>query len=295
MKNEFLKNCVICPRKCAVNRYERMGFCKSSDKIKINTYQLHHWEEPVISGTQGSGTIFFSHCNLQCVFCQNYKISFSGYGKEFSNEEACAIMLDLQNRNAHNINLVSPTHYTPQLAETLVMAKASGLKIPVVWNTNGYEEVESLKLLEGLVDIYMPDFKYLNSGISRKYSDAADYPAKAKAAIKEMARQVGHLKVDNGLAWKGLLIRILVMPNDLNNTTDTLIWIAENLGIKTYISLMGQYYPTNMTAKYVEINRAITLEEYGIARNQLEILGFENGFLQGVGSSSEYTPDFESS
>lgn len=293
MKNKLLEHCVICPRACGINRYESLGFCKSSYKIKINTYQLHQWEEPVISGTKGSGTIFFSNCNLQCVFCQNYKISYSGFGKEYTTAEVCAMMLDLQNKGAHNINLVSPAHFTPQLLEVLPMAKNKGLTIPIVWNTNGYEEVETLNLLDGLVAIYMPDFKYSMNEIAYKYSHAADYPLKVKAAIKAMYNQVGHLKVDDGLAWRGLLIRVLVMPNDYNNIAETLRWIAENIGTKTHISLMGQYYPTNKTSHYPEINRAITQEEYNFAKNKLEELGFENGFQQGVGSSSAYTPNFE--
>jgi putative pyruvate formate lyase activating enzyme len=284
--------CNICPRKCNVDRSEKTGICGCTDKLKVNIYQLHYGEEPVISGKNGSGTIFFSGCNLKCVFCQNSNISYLGHGKEYSNEEVSNMMLELQVKNAHNINLVTPAHFTIQLKDTILLAKQKGLNIPVVWNTNAYEETDTLKTIEGLIDIYMPDFKYFNPEMSLKYSGAKDYPEKAKEAIKEMFRQTGHLKLKKGIAYKGLLIRLLVLPHNLNSIELILEWIKDNLGSETFISLMGQYYPTHKANNFKELSRGIYAKEYEFACEQLEKYGFENGFIQDIGSTSGWTPDF---
>ncbi len=285
--------CNICPGKCNVNRAEKRGICGCSDKVKVNIYQLHYGEEPVISGSNGSGTIFFSGCNLGCVFCQNYTISQLGNGSEYSIDELSKMMLSLQAKKAHNINLVTPTHFTPQIKEAIIAAKQNGLTIPIAWNTNAYEEVDTLKTVEGLADIYMPDFKYFNRDMSFKYSGAKDYPDKAKEAIKEMFRQAGHLKVKNGIAYKGLLIRLLVLPGNLNSVELIIKWINDNIGNETFISLMGQYYPAHKANNFKELSRGITSREYEFASEQLEKYGFENGFLQDISSDPGWTPDFE--
>ena len=302
-----MPKCNICPRKCNVNRLEKKGVCGCSDMLIINLYQLHFGEEPVISGKNGSGTIFFSGCNLGCVYCQNYTISQLRHGNEYSIYDVSNMMLELQSQNAHNINLVTPSHFTTQIREAIIIAKQNGLNIPVIWNTNGYEEVDTLKTLEGLVDIYMPDFKYFNSELSLKYSGAKDYSEKARLAVKEMYRQVGHIKLKVGsqklkdkdqtinseIAYKGLLIRLLVLPHNLNSIENIIEWIFENLGNETFISLMGQYYPANKSNNYKELARGITKKEYLFAQEQLEKYGFENGFIQDVGSDSDWTPKFE--
>ena len=290
---QVLHNCNICPRKCNVNRHLKLGFCESSENIKINIYQLHHWEEPIISGTQGSGTIFFSSCNLKCVYCQNHKISFQNYGSFYNVDELSNIMLELQSKGAHNINFVTPAHFSKQIKDSIIIAKDKGLNIPIVWNTNAFEEVDSLKELEGLVDIYLPDFKYFDSEMSLKYSGAKDYPDKAKNAILEMYRQVGNIKVYDGIAFKGMMIRLLILPENINGIEKILNWIYENIGNKVFISLMGQYYPTHQANLFPEINRAITNLEYNFAIEQMEKFGFENGFIQDIGSSSKYTPEFK--
>lgn len=287
-----MTNCNICPRKCNVDRSVKRGVCGCSDKPKVNIYQLHYGEEPVISGTNGSGTIFFSGCNLSCLYCQNYTISQLRHGKEYNIDELSNMMLELQRQNAHNINLVTPTHFTLQIKEAIILAKAKGLMLPVVWNSNAYEEVDTLKEVEGLVDIYMPDFKYYTPEMSFKFSGARDYPEKAKEAILEMFRQVGHIKTKKEIAYKGLLIRLLVLPYNLNSIEHIIKWINDNIGNEAFISLMGQYYPAHKALNYKELSRGITSKEYLFAQEQLDKYGFENGFVQDIGSTSDWTPDF---
>lgn len=287
-----LKNCNICPRNCGVNRFVETGYCKAMDKIRINLYQLHFGEEPNLSGKNGSGTIFFSYCNTTCVYCQNFSISQFGWGKEVSKEKLADIMLGLQGAGANNINLVTPTHYTPQIIESIKLAKAQGLNIPIVWNSNAYESVSTLKELEGLVDIYLPDFRYFDNQAAKNYSDAGDYREVAVKAVSEMFRQVGHIEEIDDIAVKGLLIRILILPENKNRVDKIMDWIYENIGKETYISLMGQYYPTYSTNAYPELNRTITEEEYNFAVDKLNSLDFENGYIQDRGSTDEWTPDF---
>jgi putative pyruvate formate lyase activating enzyme len=286
------QHCTLCPRNCGVNRYETTGYCHSTANLKMNVAQLHFGEEPPISGTKGSGTIFLSNCNLQCVFCQNYQISDFGQGKEISLETLVQMMLDLQNKGAHNINFVTPTHFTPHLRQAIIEARKAGLHIPIVWNSNAYEKVETLKTLEGLVDIYLPDLKYAAGILSYKYSAAKDYPAMARSAIQEMHRQAGNLVYTNGIASRGLIIRLLVLPNHLAGIRESLYWIHENLGPDTYISLMGQYYPTHKALEFKEINRSITPDEYNEIAELVSDLGFVNGFIQDIGSTSDWTPKF---
>jgi putative pyruvate formate lyase activating enzyme len=292
MPNSLLSKCLICPRACGVDRHVQAGACGSGATLRVNCSQLHFWEEPVISGSRGSGTVFFSGCNLRCVYCQNYVISQEHRGSSCSVDELAERMLDLQGQGAHNINLVTPTHFTPLIRDSLVLAKGNGLTVPVVWNSNAYETVETLRSLTGLVDLYLPDFRYFDDTVGRTYSDAPGYPECAKSAILEMFRQVGHLRVVGGIATAGLLIRILVLPGNVNRADRILAWIAEALGNETYLSLMGQYYPTYHAAEHPEINRPVSHAEYGALEDLLEELGFDNGFVQEIGSSSDYTPDF---
>lgn len=295
MEPDNPEKCIQCPRLCEVDRITTRGFCKAPEDLKINLYQLHFGEEPVISGTKGSGTIFFSYCNMRCVYCQNYKISDWGNGKHISEDELADIMLELQEKGAHNINLVTPTHYSYNIKNALIKAKSKGLKLPIVWNSNGYENIEILKEMEGLVDIYLPDFRYWDNESSIHYSQAPNYSEVAQAAILEMFRQVGNLKIDeeDGLAYRGVLIRLLVLPNNVNAIQSILHWIYENLGNSTYISLMSQYYPTHRADEFEEINRPITREEYDYAVHIMEALGFENGFVQELGITPEWTPEFK--
>ncbi len=299
-KNSEFKSCKICPHNCSVNRDIEHGFCKAPNSIKINTYQLHFGEEPIISGHSGSGTIFFSHCNMKCCYCQNYLISNLDAGKIYNEDEFIKIILELQDKGANNINLVSPTPYTDLIISALQRIKHKDLKIPIVWNSNAYETVESLKKLEGLVDIYLPDFRYWSNEVAYKYSGVENYKENAVLAIKEMFRQTGNLVIDNdtqygseGLAIFGMLIRILVLPGNQNNVEEIIQWIYENLSNDTYISLMAQYYPAYKAINFPEINRAITDDEYEHIVHILEGLGFENVFIQDVGITPEWTPKFK--
>ncbi len=287
-----LKECNVCPRMCRVNRYETAGYCKAGVTLKINLYQLHFGEEPNLSNNKGSGAIFFSYCNTNCVYCQNFSISQFGWGKEISKSELSDIMIKLQELGANNINLVTPTHFTPQIIDSLQMAKKDGLTVPVVWNSNAYESIDTLRKLEGLVDIYLPDFRYFDNLAAKKYSDAEDYPDVAAKAILEMLRQVGHIKEKDGLAFKGLMIRVLLLPGNKNKADKILEWIKQHLGNETYISLMGQYYPTYRASAYPELNRSVSQEEYNYIVEILNSLGFENGYIQDRTSSEDWTPKF---
>ncbi len=289
----IMRGCRLCPRNCGADRTAGAGACGAPDKLKVNLHQLHRWEEPVISGTCGSGTIFFSHCAMKCVFCQNWRISHMGHGKICTEQDLSDMMLELQGQGAHNINIVTGTHYTPQIILSLEIARRNGLSIPVVWNSSAYENVDTLRALEGMVDVYLPDLKYSSPANSARYSGAPEYPEKARRAILEMARQVGRLRVEDGLAEKGILIRILVLPGDLNSTEDSLRWISDNLGDGAWISLMGQYYPAHRAGEFPEISRPLSEAEYCAASELLDKYGLENGFVQVPGSSCDYTPDFK--
>jgi len=263
--------------------------------MRVSIAQLHHGEEPVLSGVGpgagGSGAIFFAGCALRCVYCQNHEISAGNKGHEIAVDDLTAMMLELQLAGALNINLVTAGHYAPQVREALLLARDHGLRLPVVWNSSGYESVATLRSLEGLVDIYLPDLKYMDAAAAARYSAAPDYPKVATFAIYEMQRQVGRLAVEDGLARRGVLTRLLVLPGDVGRTDLALEWIADTLGPDSWVSLMGQYYPTHRAAEFPEINRAVTPEEYAAARRRMDALGL-NGFVQEVGSSGAYTPDF---
>ncbi|OHD65919.1 MAG: hypothetical protein A2176_03585 [Spirochaetes bacterium RBG_13_51_14] len=288
----LLARCTLCPRECGVDRFVTAGYCHGTHEVTVDLHQLHSGEEPVLSGTRGSGAIFFSNCALRCVYCQNHRISHEGRGRRCSTEELCDIMLDLQDRGVHNVNLVTASHYAPQAASSLRLARERGLAIPVVWNSSAYEKPETLRLLQGLVDIYLPDFRYCDPSAADRYSLAPDYPVWARKAIIEMFRQVGHLNVRDGIADKGLIIRLLVLPGLTDGIRDILSWIRGAIGPDTWVSLMGQYYPAYRSGEFPEINRPATAEEYEECLGYLDELGFENGFIQEVGSCAEYTPDF---
>jgi len=288
-----ITNCHICPRNCGINRYETTGYCRSGYLLNINTWQKHYGEEPFISGKNGSGTIFFSGCNLNCVFCQNYQISQLNHGKNYSVQQLAEIMIQLQDDNANNINLVTPTHFTPQIREAIIVARKQGLKIPIVWNTNSYEKTETLKSLDGLVDIYLADFKYASEKSALKYSSAPDYFAIATLAIKEMFRQTGHITLSqNNIATRGLVVRILVLPHDLIILDKIIRWLAENIGTKLHLSLMSQYYPAWKASQYPEISRSLTEEEYDNAVSIVNSYNFENCLIQELDPSAEWTPEF---
>ena len=272
---ELISPCRLCPRNCNVKRSEgEVGFCKVTDRPMVSSFGPHFGEEPVLVGFGGSGTIFFTGCNLGCVFCQNYQISHLMEGEYITVEELSEIMLYLQKRGCHNINLVTPTHQVFQIFEAVEIAKRKGLTVPVVYNCGGYESVEVLKELEGLVDIYMPDIKTFSREFATKYLKAPDYPEVVKEAVLEMQRQVGFLKVNEfGLAEKGLIVRHLVMPNWTEDSKEILKWISENLGRETYVNVMDQYYPYYKACDYPEICRRITDKEFNTVYNYAKSLG----------------------
>lgn len=288
--------CNICPRKCKIDKtLGQTGFCKAGKNIVVAHVQKHMWEEPCISGTKGSGTIFFSGCNLRCKFCQNYKISQNIKGKEYSIDELLNLFLKLQSEGAHNINLVSPTIYVDKIKEAIIIAKKSGLSIPIVYNTSGYENIEIIKSLDGLIDVYLPDFKYFSNILAKKYSLANDYVENAKECIIEMKRQVGNPKIDeNGIIKRGLIIRHLILPNNILNSKLVLNFIAKTLGKDTWISLMSQYFPSNKAKFDSKLNRKITKDELKEVVNHMKKLGLNNGYVQDIEENEEkYVPDFK--
>ena len=278
--SEIESECRICPRECRVNRQERRGLCRAPAQLRVSSTNLHFGEEPPITGRNGSGTVFLTHCNLYCLFCQNYPISQLGNGQDISEEDLAQRMIDLQKRGAHNINFVSPTHYTARIAHTIHCAMQQGLEVPIVWNSNGYESVDVLKCMDGIVDIYLPDLKYSKNENAEKLSHAPSYWEIATQAIKEMHRQVGLLQVEDDIATSGLLVRHLVLPHDLSGTREVLRFIAEELSRETTISLMAQYFPAHRAPQSEEMSRQITSEEYGRAMEWLEEFGIENGYTQ---------------
>jgi len=286
--------CTICPHKCGINRETNIGRCRAGNTIEIGGYSLHKFEEPCISGKSGSGTVFFSNCNLKCEFCQNYKISCESKGEEISIEKLSEIFLEQQNNGANNINLVTAVPYIPHILEAIKKAKEKGLNIPILYNTSGYENIETLKMLEGYIDIYLPDFKYYDNDLAMRLSKVKDYREKAEAAILEMKRQVGENIYDqNGIMRKGLIIRHLVLPNNIQNSKNILKWIKDNMPNDITISLMAQYFPTYKACEDKEINRKLTKQEYEEIENYLYELGIEKGYMQELEEDEEkYVPKF---
>ena len=293
---EKLENCTICPHQCGVDRKKgQIGRCQAKDTVKIALYSVHFFEEPCISGEKGSGTIFFSHCNLNCLYCQNYEISQLGKGKEYTIEQLAEIMLKQQNLGVANINLVTPTSYVTQIIEAIKIAKKNGLNIPIVYNTNSYEKIETLKMLEGYIDVYLPDLKYADDKLGKKYSNINHYFEIATKAIQEMRRQVGPAIFDsNGMMKRGVIIRHLVLPNYIENSKKVLKWLKENIHPEDYISVMAQYFPTYLAKQDKFMNRKLTTEEWEEIENYIEELDFKNGFVQELGEhEEEYVPKWD--
>lgn len=292
MKNLFT-NCTLCPRNCHVNRLKSKGFCQNSNELKIARASLHFYEEPPISGTKGSGTIFFSGCNLQCTFCQNQQISKNNFGQQISIKRLSEIMLELQSKGAHNINLVTPTHFIPKIIKAIIKAKKNGLQIPIIYNTSGYEKKETIKLLDGFIDIYLPDFKYFSDEYAKKYSKAPNYFEYASESLKEMVRQTGPCKFnDNDILEKGVIVRHLMLPTLKEDTKQILKYLYETFHDDIYISIMNQYTPPN-NIKEEELKEPIEESDYNEVIDYALLLGIVNAYCQMDGTVSEsFIPEF---
>ena len=292
----LLSECRICPRKCGINRYKEKGYCGATNKVRVSYYSLHKWEEPVISGTNGSGTIFFSNCNLKCLYCQNKKISLEGYGKDITNKRLAEIMLDLQSMGAHNINLVTPTIYVPQIVKVLHKIKDKELKIPVVYNTSSYENVGTIMIMRNLVDIYLADLKYYDDELANKYSGCSNYFETATMAIDEMYRQVGSIELDkNGLMKKGLIVRVLILPGHKSDAKEIINYLYKTYKDDIYISIMNQYTPPN-NCKYSNLLSKVSEDDYEEVINFALTIGVNNAFIQEDGTATEsFIPDFDKS
>lgn len=293
---EMQNLCMLCPRGCGVDRTEHIGVCSVHQKVMIARAALHFWEEPCISGENGSGAVFFSGCPLHCVFCQNEEISHGKVGREITVEELSEIYLDLQSQGANNINLVTGTHYIPAIVDSVKMARKNGLVIPIIYNTSGYETVESLKLLDGIVNAYLPDFKYWDSDLADKYSRAPQYPDIAKAAIDEMVRQCPDLVFnEDGFIQSGVIVRQLLLPGHVKDSKAIIQYIYDKYGDRIYISLMSQYTPMpQIKDKYPELNRRVTKREYKSVVDYAIVLGIENAFIQDrIVAKESFIPEFD--
>ena len=292
---ESMSDCVLCPRKCHANRLEgHVGYCGQSDRLLAARAALHFWEEPCISGTEGSGTVFFSGCNLRCVFCQNHNIAIGKAGQSISPERLRHIFFELEEAGANNINLVTPSHFVPQIARALTDAKNRGLQLPIVYNTGSYEEVDTLKLLDGLVDIYLPDLKYFSPELSMAYSNAPDYFEKATAAIAEMFRQTGPCVFEETLLKRGMIVRHLLLPGQTRDSKKILRYLHETYKNDIYVSIMNQYTPLPHVAHIPALNRRVTAEEYERVLSFAQRIGIENGFIQeGEAADESFIPEFD--
>jgi len=295
MNSLILKDCVLCPRECHVDRTAgKKGYCRATDELIVARAALHMWEEPCISGKEGSGTVFFSGCALRCVYCQNSKIAKGLAGKTITIERLAEIFLELQDKGANNINLVTPSHYAPHIIEALKISRKQGLSLPVVYNCSGYEKVETLKLLEGYIDIYLPDFKYISAEPAEKYSNCKNYFRIAAEAIKEMVRQVKEARFDErGIMQKGVIVRHLILPGYLEDSKKIIKYLYETYGDRIFISIMNQYTPITKNMVYPELNRKITEEEYEKLVDYAIEIGVENGFIQeGDTALESFIPEF---
>jgi putative pyruvate formate lyase activating enzyme len=278
----LLEECTVCPRECKVNRLkEELGFCQTGKDPIVSSYNLHFGEEPPLSGKNGSGTIFFSHCNLKCVYCQNYPISQLGNGKKITTQKLAEMMLELEKRGAHNINFVTPSHVIPQILEGVYFAQENGFSLPLVYNSSGYDKKEALELLDGIIDIYLPDIRYADNLKAKKYSSAQNYVEINQLAIKEMFRQVGNLELDEmGMAKKGLIVRHLILPEGIAGSQRSFEFLEKEISPKVWVSLMSQYFPANQVEKFPPLNRRITEEEYAQAVQGFYENNLENGWMQ---------------
>ncbi len=273
----LMEKCSLCPRACKAGRKKgQTGYCGAGGRLEISDFCPHFGEEPALSGTNGSGTVFFTHCSLRCIFCQNHDISIKGKGQAAEKGQLASIMLELQRAGCHNINLVTPGHFLPFILEELDIAAENGLDIPLVYNSSGYESIEALKILDGIVDIYMPDFKFWDAGIAEKACNAPDYPETAKKAIMEMFRQRGNLKINSdGTAVSGLLVRHLVLPENLADTEKIMNFLSEKISLSTSVNIMSQYRPMYMAGQIPELARPVSVEEYRTALNTAKNLGLD--------------------
>ncbi len=288
--------CTLCPRNCHINRnMGQHGFCNASSQVKVARAALHQWEEPCLSGESGSGTVFFSHCTLKCIFCQNYSISTQEFGKEVSTIKLSNIFLSLQEQGAHNINLVTPTHYVPQIKEALILSKQNGLHIPIVYNSSGYETKEVIQSLKGLIDIYLPDMKYYDDKLAMRYSKAPHYFQFAKEALDEMVKQVGPCKFDeNGMLQKGVIVRHLLLPHQLNDAKKIIKYLYETYHDQIWISIMNQYTPMKQVSEVAELNQTVTQEEYDALIDYAISLGIQNAYIQeGETQKVSFIPSFD--
>lgn len=291
-----LESCTLCPRNCKVNRYKSVGVCGASDKIKVAHYGLHMWEEPIISGESGSGTIFFSYCNLKCIFCQNYKISTGGYGKEITEERLQELCLELQEKGANNINLVTPTHYVHQIVKCIQKIKYKALKIPIVYNTSSYENVSTIKMLDGIIDIYLADLKYYDDNLACNYSHCKDYFHYASLAIYEMVNQVGSFVIENNLMKRGVIVRILILPGHVEDAKKLVHYLYTTYHDTIIISLMNQYTPLKKFDKYPNLERKVNDQEYQEVIDYALNLGVKYAFIQeGETQSESFIPNFDCS
>jgi len=293
--NEILKSCQLCPRKCKVNKLKgEKGFCRAGKNITFSLAQPHFGEEPILTGENGSGTIFFTYCSLRCVYCQNYEISQLGQGKKITPRELAKIMINLQNKRVHNINLVSPTHFIPQIIQALILAIPQGFHLPLVYNTSGYERVEILKLLRGIIDIYLSDMRYSDDKMAEKYSGVLNYVHYNRLAIKEMFNQVGNpILSGQGIIQRGLIIRHLVLPNNIAGSKNTFRFLAKEISKDVYVSLMAQYFPCFKAKNYPLINRPITHSEYQNVLDSFHEERLRNGLKQDLNSARrEFVPKF---
>ena len=289
------ENCRLCPRACGVNRSERSGFCGESSVLRAARASLHMWEEPPLSGKTGSGTVFFSGCNLGCIFCQNHEIAHENKGVEISLERLAEIFLELQEKGAANVNLVTAVHFTPHIVLALDRAKTQGLSIPVVYNSSGYESVDTLKRLKGYIDVYLPDYKYRDSNLAGSFSGAYNYPKIAEKAIEEMVSQIGDCRFDeNGMMQRGVIVRHLVLPKHTDDSMAVLQYLHETYGDRIYISIMSQYTPVRKYEKYPELSRKLTTYEYEKVVKFAQKIGIRNGFLQsGEAAKESFIPSFD--
>lgn len=295
--SKYMSDCTLCPRTCHANRVNgQLGYCGQPAALRAARASLHMWEEPCISGESGSGTVFFSGCNMRCIFCQNHNIAIGTAGKEISLDRLADIFVELQMKGANNINLVTPSHYIPQIAYSLTLAKEKGLSLPIVYNTSSYEEVSSLRLLDGLVDIYLPDLKYYSSDLAKEFSNASNYFEKATAAIAEMYRQVGSpvLDASTGLMKRGVIVRHLLLPKQTKDSKKILRYLHETYGNDIYVSIMNQYTPLPQVATHPILNQKVGADEYQRVLNFCERIGIEQGYIQeGEAASESFIPEFD--